>query len=100
MKRKQFNALYREARVCLRGFTDRTNTTPESRDRAETAWQHAIVSWRAPAYLACAAKLSPVEGKASLSQGALYAYKHGFYYTDRTSWQGWVRGKLAARRAA
>ena len=75
------------------------NTTPESRDRAETAWQHAIVSWRAPAYLACVAKLYPSEGKATLSQGALYAYRHGFYYTDRTSWQGRVKEALARRAA-
>jgi hypothetical protein len=98
MTRKQFNALYREARVCLRGFTDMKHTTPESRDRAETQWQHAVQSFRAPAYLACVGRLSPP--KATLSQGALYAYKHGFYYTDRTSWQGWVREKLARREAA
>jgi hypothetical protein len=107
LTRAEFEEAYREARVNLRTFTATRGSSatdfvhrPGDRRAAEDRW---AVAWRTakwPAYRACVDRMSPPEGKATLSNGALYAYRHGFYYTHSTSWQGWVKQALAVKVAA
>lgn len=103
MTRREFRDAYRAARVVLRVMTRGADhrgrqPTPGEQKAAEEQWIAGINGKTRDAFLAVAASLKDVAKP--LSVPALYAYRHGLYHTDRTAWRGWVREKLATRRAA
>lgn len=98
MTRSEFRAAYREARIQLRTFADTSGKYPLGQRRdAESKWQAAWGTWREPAYRACVDRLTPDGGRPWLSNGVLFAYRHGL---ARDGWMRWVREKLGRRRAA
>jgi hypothetical protein len=103
MTRDQFDAAFREARCVLRVMLEkpdpRSGRVPTKADKAaaEEQWIAGVgSSSRGAGFKALGALSEPM----FLSNGALFAYRHGLYYTDRTSWRGWVKDRLARRKAA
>lgn len=98
MNRTEFTAAFREARMALRIFADTTSSHRRplaERQEAEARWHNLLNTGRAAACEAVGAGLSQ---KTFLSNGAIFAYRHGLYTPD-SSWVAWTRKKLATRKA-
>ena len=104
MTKTRFIAAYREARNVLRAMLekpDRYGRVPDKAGQrhAEALWIAGCASKNRLAYLSLGQ--AGTREHHALSNGALYAYKNGFYYTDRHAWRGWVHEKLhGAKKAA
>ena len=103
MTRTAFTFAFREARNVLRAMLERPDRygrvpTKGGQKHAETLWIAGCAGKNRLAYLSAAA--AGAREHHALSNGALYAYKHGFYRDSRFSWQEWVHEKLSKRVAA